>query len=687
MFFYATNKSLLNLSSPKILNHLNLINMKKTLLLLLVSFFVVSINLPAQTISNSLSATLKKQNLMLGTDKFNKFPVTMNIGNEQTVSAPAMKRNTSAPFATRNKSISDTRASVAVGQSVYDLQSNNSMARRIISHPDGTISMVWTFSTDGGASYTNRGTAWNYYDGTNLLLPTATLSRLENVRTGFTNIGLMGNNQEVIMAHLSSPFDFTVGKNTTKGSNSWSFNNANASVNLGSLNEASLWGRIAIADPNNNSIHLISNYGDTSIYVDGIQNPFVYSRSTDGGATWNPKAILLPGYDTTRTLNGIAETYAIDALGDVVAIVHGGLGDDVTLWKSTDNGNTWTRTLIDSFPYAPDYSVSADPDNDSIPTNDGTLSVVLDSNGMAHVAYAYSEVGRSSAFVSTTNPQGSIFKPGSIGLIYWDELTLTQVSVPILLVDVDNIINGGDGSGTYDVGQLNTDFNAARYGNNSFLNKPSIAIDENNSNNIFIVFSLPIDGDSTQDGQSFRGVWVVASQDGGQTWGPVQNLTCTPQEENAFPSLAKRVNNNLHILYQWDQEPGTALTNGDPDGSNDFLYGRVTVADVLAGTASCNMQGFEPVGISEQPKPFLSIRNYPNPANGLTNFELLIMKPGDVTLEIQSTLGQKVYSREYNNMNKGKRTLTFDCSSLNPGMYFYNIKSSGHSVSGKFMVE
>src|SRR5262249_44888532 len=146
------------------------INMNKNLPLALVILFAVTLNLPAQTTSTSLSATLRMQNRLLNTERFGKTPLVRNTGNEESTFSPVLKKSAAAPIANQVKSASSIRTFEAIGQTIYDLQTNNSIPRRIVSYPDGTISMVWTTSDDFGPNYTNRGTGWNYYDGNALLL-------------------------------------------------------------------------------------------------------------------------------------------------------------------------------------------------------------------------------------------------------------------------------------------------------------------------------------------------------------------------------------------------------------------------------------------------------------------------------------------------------------------------------------
>ncbi len=579
-----------------------------------------------------------------------------------------------------------TKTPLIVGYTWYDLQTNSAVGRRIVLHQDGTASFIWTVC-DAGKPYTNRGTGWNYYDGTKLLLPSVT-KRLEPVgatnRTGFAHTGgLLGNGKECVMAHKADPYDFMLGKNVSKGSAAWTFIPAGATLkgNLvpgfqsGGAKQA-LWGRIAIGGSDRNSIHLVAGYNpDDKTKIKGIIAPLVYSRSTDGGDSWDPQSILLPGYDSTRTIQGDAESHSIDANGDTVAIVIGGLGEDLALWKSTDNGDTWKKTYIDSNIFAPSIDIKGGP-TDTVLSNDGSMSVVVDPAGKVHVAYAAERIIENGT--KGDGKFGVLF--ADMALFYWNDVDKKKIEVPITLHMIDGKQNGGNGNGEYEIAKWTLSIDSAagpsaRYGNNALLNKPSIAVE---GQNIFILFSLPTDGDSTADGQSYRDVWIIASKDGGTTWGNAQNITCTVGEEEAFACLAKRVNSNLHILYQWDLEPGVALQNFDKDGVNEMHYITVDKAKVLAGTAGCAVDG-----VYEHENSIFDVSTcYPNPATDVTHFDVSMKQNGTLTIEISNSIGQVVYTNS-NKFSMGKHTLTVNTNPFTSGLYFYSIKSENAFVSGK----
>ncbi len=468
-----------------------------------------------------------------------------------------------------------------IGETKFDLQSNSAVDRRIVNYGDGTLSAIWCIANDF-SPYSTRGTGYNYFDGTSWM-PLVT-TRLESFKTGLPSLGnkLFGGTREVIMPHDGTNFNTQLGKNTAKGSASFTFTTSGASVPLaGGSGRSSIYPRVAIGGPGDSTIHVVSTFKDSTDILMGVKSPVVYARSLDGGATWDKVNVTLPGYDSTRTLYGDVECYAIDASGNNVAIVMGGLGKDVTLWKSTDNGSNFTKMYVDSFPFAPDIRNYSSLD--TAWCNDGSLTVLLDNNGKARVAYGLSRIFGGS---------NSGFFPITLGLIYADEINQTLVNIPILDADTNGILDASidkNGNGYFDVGQntyaLNGSFGpAARYNNGSLLSKPSMAMDT--SGNIYIIFSMPADGDSTADGQSYRDIWAVKSCNNGVSWGPPVNLTNSVGSEEAFASVAKLADNYLHIVYQQDGEPGTAALNADPDGINSVYYLKVSTSLIPSSTVT-----------------------------------------------------------------------------------------------------
>ena len=634
--------------------------MKKLTSLAIIIGISFSINAQNRVLWGKMKPNFSEEFYMLDKNKIHYF-----TGEEMII--PSSRSNTYKTKAITNSALN----SVEIGETNYDLQTNASVARRIINYGDGTLTAVWTVGTNASAMPVpspDRGTGYNYFDGTTWFSSVA--SRLESTRTGWPNIGLLKAGNEIIITHDGVAYNFQKGTNATKGSDAtWTFAKSNAGYNSSITKEGTIWGRIAIGGSDKNTVHLISCYRDTALpKINGVKTPIIYSRSLDGGATWDINGITLPGYDSTRTLSGAGDEYTIDAADTNLAIVIVGIGDDVTLWKSANNGTSFKKLLVDSFPYAPNYGRLA-PSKDTIPTNDGSVTVMLDKNGKAHVAYAYSEVWR-------TGLDTGFFAPWSMALMYWNEITHTLISIPIPMKDID-----ADNDGKYTVGNktMQVDKKGARYGGGrSLLCMPSMAMDS--MGNIFIVFSLPADGDSTTDGQNYRDIWVVASQDSGKTWGKVQNMTKTTGIEEAFGSVAKLADDYVHIVYQEDDEPGTLLTNGDDERINSIRYMKVKTADILSGIVG--VEKLHPIN-----DLFSVSQNYPNPFDKQTSFNINLKKSSSVEVGVWNVLGQKVMNTNAGNLSSGTHSITVDGSKLNKGFYFYTVKAGDYSITKKMIIQ
>ena len=76
-----------------------------------------------------------------------------------------------------------------IGETYYDLQTNSSIQNRLFVHDDNTISATCTMSPDFQTDFPNRGTGYNYFDGTSWMdIPE---SRIEEKRTGWPSIAVI----------------------------------------------------------------------------------------------------------------------------------------------------------------------------------------------------------------------------------------------------------------------------------------------------------------------------------------------------------------------------------------------------------------------------------------------------------------------------------------------------------------
>jgi len=91
------------------------------------------------------------------------------------------------------------------------------------------------------------------------------------------------------------------------------------------------------------------------------------------------------------------------------------------------------------------------------------------------------------------------------------------------------------------------------------------------------------------------------------------------------------------------------------------------------------------------PSKFNLRQNYPNPFNASTTIIYSLSSRSDVTLSIYNLLGQKIYTRYFDNQGAGEYTVTWDGLDQNgnevgSGMYFYLMKSGEFTDSKKMLL-
>ena len=77
---------------------------------------------------------------------------------------------------------------------------------------------------------------------------------------------------------------------------------------------------------------------------EGMDGALLYSRSSDGGASWDYEHELLEGMTADDYLGISADNYEwAESKGDNVAFLVGDFWTDLFLMKSMDGGDTWTK--------------------------------------------------------------------------------------------------------------------------------------------------------------------------------------------------------------------------------------------------------------------------------------------------------------------------------------------------------
>ena len=562
-----------------------------------------------------------------------------------------------------------------VGTTTYDLQTNAAVMDRIKRHNDGTISVAWSRSSEFNTSYGDRGTGYNFHDGNMWLTqPTA---RLESSRCGWPSMLATGSGKEIAIAHNTANSYFQMTYRDTIGTGTWN-EQIVSSMDSNGIYRDLVWNRSVIGGINNESIHMIgvtAPSGLSGTIYNGLDGALLYYRSQDGGVSWDIQDMQLPTIDTSMFTGFGGDSYAIKAQGEVVCIASFGEWDDTFIMKSNDNGDTWTKTIIIDFPvdkYVTDSGLDIDLDGimDSLYTTDGSGSLLLDHNGMAHVF-----AGNMRVLDADLTDAGSSYFPGTNGLLYWNENTgpdtSGQISNSVWWSDNMQIIAGAedmDGDSVLNFVDIATYYS-------SLSSMPSSGIDVNGT--IYVSFSSVMEGYDS-GAQNFRHVNIIKSYDGGVTWTDPIDITPVSlflgMSECVFASMERDVDDKVRLLYQKDMEPGLCV-RGDEDavGMNDIVYLELDT-NFMVSNISNNINNTN-----------LSLDVYPNPTNANTTISFTLDQPSKVSINVHDVLGRSVYENN-SNFYKGNHLVTFTLEEYESGIYFINTNINNQSFSNKLIL-
>lgn len=572
-----------------------------------------------------------------------------------------------------------------IGETIYDLQTNYSTCNRMYNGGDGDLTTVWTMGFDVANGYPDRGTG--YSAAANGVWGDVPDDRLEeDVRTGWPNYVRTESGSEFIVNHVFTASEYRMHTlRRASQADAWEEGDIPTNVPIGVL-----WPRAV--GGSGETIHAIGIATPTGglggeIYQ-GIDAPILYYRSPDGGATWDVQDFIIPGLDSTHVKDlSFADSYAIDARGDVVTVAVFHQWNDVMVFKSLDNGDTWTRWRIFDFPIdryqiddgytvddIPPYDSTFAPNPVAIFTSDNSGAVVIDHNDMVHITYGQMFVQ------DTLTTDGSFFYfPCTSGLAYWNESfgeDSTQVIADVQDLNGDTILN---------VDCANTAFGVYFTSLTSFS---SMGVDANN--NIYVAYSALMEGDvffNEEQTQNYRHIYVMASEDGGTTWHEPydivnEDLSSEPDLVNfveaVFPHIAKNVDDKVHLVYQLDYAPGLAVRgDGDVAETNFIAYVGIDLAEL--GVMVGNTATVAP----EQ----LAFELRPNPATNITQVSYELGDKADVTLAIYNLMGQEMSTVLQQKQLAGSYQVEVPVHNLAKGVYLMQINVDGRVATQKLVIQ
>jgi len=543
-----------------------------------------------------------------------------------------------------------------IGTTMYDLQTNGSNRNAIYAYSDGSVASVFTFGNNP-PGYADRGTGYNYMDAAQNWGTFGGTREEATTRTGWPSIAY-ANNSEWVISHEGVTNGAHVLSRNTKGTGNWTID---ADIPL-----MGLWPRIA-ADGNN--IHVITTGNPDDNPVSGLNGPIYYHRSTDGGATWDISNAILPELDASSNYGWGGDCYSIDVKGNTVAILVVDDYNPTFVLKSTDNGDTWTKMIINDPGlgiYGPGEAgsisdINSDGVADTIHTTDQSGWVLIDNSGNVHAWFGLMRV-------LDTDPAAdaaSSFFPVTDGIGYWRENNPG-------VVDTLGGVQDTDGSG-FVLDNLTSIDNIATY-YQSLSSWPTAGIDA--SGTIYLAYSTVMEelNDGNDPFQFYRHIYIVKSSDGGATWSaPYHIPTQFQYGEYIFPTMARNVTDVIHLTCQKDASPGLSVRGDeDPADVNEILYFQIPVtlpADLSVETVEVN-------------NSFVKV--FPNPASTIINVNVESSFVGESNIKIIDITG-KVVASENVNLTNGENVKSFDISSFKPGVYAINVMVDGKVQVNKFV--
>ena len=349
------------------------------------------------------------------------------VGNEMTTDA-----STYAPQAAKSAVINryDDMEDGETMWTHYDLQSNQYVANRMYQLPNGSVAVTATMSHEANQTASDRGTGYNFYDGSEWGDQPET--RVESFKTGWPSIAQFGANGEILLAHGNGHMQCFIRE--TAGEGDWTYVGALPDYPEGYAytTEYPTWPRIVTCGDNHN-IAVAAAVLQHSISSDETDIQTVMWRSENPAdinswtISYGPLHDLATPWDHNQFS---ADDYCMAANGHNVAIMYSGcLTNSVWMFKSTDDGATWTSTRVWENPYEgrefdeePAWGME---DTLFMPMNG---SIVIDNSGVTHVALNTFEMIHS----LDNEPGYYTYWSGRAvdGIIYWNDTQEAPMQSP-----------------------------------------------------------------------------------------------------------------------------------------------------------------------------------------------------------------------------------------------------------------
>ena len=422
-----------------------------------------------------------------------------------------------------------------IGTTWYDYQHNGSTSRQIVLDGLGCAHIVWMNGLASGAA--QRHIFYNYFDAGAVGFTSGV--QISSYRSGYTTLDVNASNIPVAFFHST----------------------------VDSSMPCCAWDAVYQAGAFLTTIYpfpvpprtLVWPHGvvDNQGYYHSTQqtNPntqLYYSRSEDAGATFMPP-IGITGSDG---MVAVSQTMAASPVSNKVAIGYthplttSWINEDVFYFES-DDGVTWN---FNNPVNITNFGQPGHPMTDEVRAW-STVNMLYDYDGNLHIVYP------------SIKNQNTI--TGESIIWHWSEATGHTKVVGEL--EFSGPIAYNDPGGWHSCWDL-----------------PCLGIDD--AGVLYISWEqCTTPGDSSSGGFGNWDVYVSYSEDNGETWMAPVNITDSQTPNGApglcmsegWPTMAKKVDDYLHIEYIEDKDAGGIPQNEGTWTENPVIYHQVPVADIL----------------------------------------------------------------------------------------------------------
>jgi len=593
-----------------------------------------------------------------------------------------------------------------VGTTWYDYQHNGSISKTISLTPSRGVHVIWMNGFQAQAA--DRHIFYNYFNPTTGALgwPDIGYQVDQGDRGGYTCLDHLSSGEVVVFMHTNptptSDWTATV---------AWDFLEGFGAFQINVLPIVPAWGNLAWPHGTVDAqdyIHLVAHENRTEVW-----QRLAYARSEDNGATFTEWVAL----DTIVTLSGdmsaspvsnkvgIACTksmFDVINLGPYDGLLVSQLNNTISLVES-DDGVTW------DFLDRRDLLNLVEPDTSRYPdstwANGDTLrcycdvSLLYDYNDYAHAAFTTRYLGFDARLAA-----------------HPDSFAVTGISLDASMIwhwseEHDTLTLVADG--WYDIGSPNAGANESRGSGawRSTVDRPSLGINPDNGY-LYCTYQRCVEGDTSGGNIPSHGfangeIFCSVSTDGGLNWSEPTNLTNTPSPgalpgscmDEDYSSLARVVNDTLHILYVEDKDAGGVVQTAPQEGiwtENPVKYLKVPADLVTPGPPYVSNFEFH-VGPSPNlteptlvdgavPSGYALHQNYPNPFNPDTEIRYAVAEDVPVTLRIYNVRGAQVATLVDRPHQAGTYTVRWEAGDLASGVYFCRLEAGAFSASRKMVL-